>query len=116
MPALPHRQQPETMIEQAMKDRAPAMYRELKASGALPSAIRHRAEMARENYKQALSEVNWNAAQASRNLSYLECVSEMEQPGSRGRDRDRDRAGNPVRGGKGARWLDCQPLWRFCWR
>jgi len=55
MPALPCRPGLEQMITQAMKDRAPQLYRELNRSGALAGAVQQRANVAEEVYEIEMS-------------------------------------------------------------
>lgn len=76
---LPSSAKLEKMIEIAMKDRAPAMYRELKKSGELQKVLTDRAEMAEDSYTMAMSQVRTSALSASRNLPHLERVSELMQ-------------------------------------
>ena len=60
-----------------MKDRAPEMYRELKAGDQLATVLKDRATLATEIFEQAMSETTSEALKASRNLSHQETVQEL---------------------------------------
>jgi hypothetical protein len=55
MPTFPTRQELVAMIVQAMKDRNPALYEELWATGSLALALERRASQAEDSYLAGLS-------------------------------------------------------------
>lgn len=64
------------MIDQAMKDKAPQIYRRLKVSGDLQVEIERRARGARESYLAALEIQSKGDVLAAQNLPPLEQVAE----------------------------------------
>ena len=79
MPGLPQQRELEALIEQAMRDRAPAMHRSLTADGTLSAVLKDRAEMARESYEEAMNAALTLATKASRTLTGPERVNELTQ-------------------------------------
>jgi len=79
MPSLPPRTRLKALIEQAMKERVPGMYQELKGSGELEEVLETRADQAQSSYEVALSEATSRALTAERNLSQQETVNELTQ-------------------------------------
>lgn len=57
MPPLPPPHRLIDLIAQAMKDRVPRMYQELKASGELAKVLEDRAEQAQASYENGLSKM-----------------------------------------------------------
>lgn len=76
MPSLLQPKQLEAKILRAMKDAAPAMYRELKMRGELEQVIEDRASTARDSYETAMSLAISHATSASRNLTGEQSTAE----------------------------------------
>lgn len=79
MPLLPPPTRLKALIKQAMKERVPRMYLELKGNGQLEKVLEDRAEQAQGSYEIALSEATSRALSAERNLSHQETVNELTQ-------------------------------------
>jgi Skp family chaperone for outer membrane proteins len=79
MAGLPPTKELKGLIAQAMEEKAPAMYRELSASGSLDKVLSERAAQAQDSFELARSQVSSHALRASRNLSHQEATSEIMQ-------------------------------------
>jgi transcription elongation GreA/GreB family factor len=79
MPGLPPKAELKTLIEEAMREKAPALHRELTQSKQLDRALNDRALQAQTSYNQAMTQVSNEALSTTRNLTDQEAISEMMQ-------------------------------------
>ena len=76
---MPHKQaQRLQMIEQALKDLNPQMYRELKQAGRLKAFLESQEQQMMESYDQAVTELQFQVSGPKGPKGYMETVQALE--------------------------------------